>query len=610
MTFKKMGVGSLRPIIERTYRESEPLQFLRELVTNSLEADSTKVEVGPEHQIGEAQGIWRLMVRDNGRGMSPEQMESYLGTFGKGGKSIGGAHENFGIGAKTSLLPWNRSGMVVISYTEENQEGSMIKLRLDEESGEYGLESLQNGLNVCPPFMDSGMDWTSLKADWMTTGTIVVLMGNTGYESTYFEVCDTIDRPAQPHSSIWWALQYLAQRYWVIDEGVELSVYVFGKKPNAQDRGPASGGKRYIKGGKANAEAQSSNFGCVVLPDQTKAWWYLKDKVSKNYLGGFKGGCVAALYKNELYDIKTHGNAMRRFGLVGPVRAKTLLVFEPPVLEDGFGVCPNAARSGLILKSSGTGSSVGLPWDDWAEWFRERLPDAISQAILEHQSHNDSQFNDDWVDRLMTDFGPRWKRPVNYASTRGDAEAGDAEKEKKRDNSSSSTQSETSSESNPGSSDPQLTILGIEGKKRRASKTLSNGDLPAHHWVEEDWASETGCAGALAATYALPSKAFPSGKVFINWEHQLFVEVYQYWCYQYPPHAHVQTGIQQAIQVVYAKHITSTIAHGHKFSKELKADGLMSDVSLTCSLMGLYPQEDEIQRILTKHYMKPERSSA
>ncbi|NBT52962.1 MAG: hypothetical protein EBT12_15680 [Marivivens sp.] len=48
---------------------------------------------------------------------------------------------------------------------------------------------------------------------------------------------------------------------------------------------------------------------------------------------------------------------------------------------------------------------------------------------------------------------------------------------------------------------------------------------------------------------------------------------------------------------------------GHKFSKELKADGLMSDVSLTCSLMGLYPQEDEIQRILTKHYMKPERSS-
>ena len=39
-------------------------------------------------------------------------------TYGGGGKPIGTEHENFGIGAKVTLLPWNPAGLLVISYKD------------------------------------------------------------------------------------------------------------------------------------------------------------------------------------------------------------------------------------------------------------------------------------------------------------------------------------------------------------------------------------------------------------------------------------------------------------------------------------------------------------
>jgi hypothetical protein len=43
-------------------------------------------------------------------------------------------HENFGIGAKSSLLPWNRHGMVVISSVDG--DAAMIWVTTDPATGE------------------------------------------------------------------------------------------------------------------------------------------------------------------------------------------------------------------------------------------------------------------------------------------------------------------------------------------------------------------------------------------------------------------------------------------------------------------------------------------
>ena len=110
-----MIVNGLQHLIFRVYRESGPLQYLRELPRNSEEAQATRIEIQPEWNAVERLGVYRYCQMDDGKGITKEEMYSYLNTFGGGGKPIGGAHENFGVGAKTSILPWNEFGMIVIS---------------------------------------------------------------------------------------------------------------------------------------------------------------------------------------------------------------------------------------------------------------------------------------------------------------------------------------------------------------------------------------------------------------------------------------------------------------------------------------------------------------
>lgn len=100
-------------------------------------AGATRVEFGIEWRGVQNFGVYRRVIADNGLGMTADELVAFFNTFGGGGKSIRGVHENFGVGAKTSLLPSTRYGMVVISWVDG--EPSMIWVRQDESTGEYGL---------------------------------------------------------------------------------------------------------------------------------------------------------------------------------------------------------------------------------------------------------------------------------------------------------------------------------------------------------------------------------------------------------------------------------------------------------------------------------------
>ena len=103
---------------------------------NAIEAGATRLEFTVEWQGVEKHGVYRRLIADNGSGMDKDQLQEFFNTFGGGGKPIGSEHENFGIGAKVTLLPWNHLGVVVISW--QDGEANMIRIRRDE-SGEYGL---------------------------------------------------------------------------------------------------------------------------------------------------------------------------------------------------------------------------------------------------------------------------------------------------------------------------------------------------------------------------------------------------------------------------------------------------------------------------------------
>ncbi len=133
-----MQTAGTHHLIERTYREGGQFQWVRELLTNAFEAGALRVEFGIEWQAVANKGVYRRLIADNGSGMTAEQLVEFFNTFGGGGKPIGGAHENFGVGSKTSILPWNRYGMVVISWV--NGDASMIWVMRHESSEEYGLK--------------------------------------------------------------------------------------------------------------------------------------------------------------------------------------------------------------------------------------------------------------------------------------------------------------------------------------------------------------------------------------------------------------------------------------------------------------------------------------
>src|SRR5262249_3585430 len=149
---------------------------------------------GVEWQAVKTKGVYRRMIADNGKGMSPEELQEFFNCFGGGGKPIGDEHGNFGIGAKTALLPWNHHGVVVISWVDG--QPAMIRIMRDETKGEYGLhifeaeddEGDEGREAVVEPYNDleHGVDWCEVKPSWIDQhGTVIVLLGNHPDDDTF-----------------------------------------------------------------------------------------------------------------------------------------------------------------------------------------------------------------------------------------------------------------------------------------------------------------------------------------------------------------------------------------------------------------------------------------
>jgi hypothetical protein len=108
----------------------------------------------------------------------------------------------------------------------------------------------------------------------------------------------------------------------------------------------------------------------VVLPDGAEVfWWILEENANSDvYLSR---GHTAALFQRELYEV-TEGNShrmrMQAFGVL--YSHKRLVVYiKPPEA----GLTATTARDGLRI------SGGSLPWDEWGEAFKARMPPEIKE---------------------------------------------------------------------------------------------------------------------------------------------------------------------------------------------------------------------------------------
>ena len=98
----KFGTGT-SAFISMLVGSISPVQFVRELIVNMIEADATEGVVGfVKYKVpGSQRRVNKMTFSDNGCGMNEEEIERYMGTMAETSGTLA-AGENHGIGGQVA----------------------------------------------------------------------------------------------------------------------------------------------------------------------------------------------------------------------------------------------------------------------------------------------------------------------------------------------------------------------------------------------------------------------------------------------------------------------------------------------------------------------------
>lgn len=359
-------------LLDRLGQDCAPLQFLRELNQNAIEAvlrtPAKKGEVvwdvdWTSFELGDYPNP-KLCIIDNGDGMTGEEMVQYINQLSSSGseQTMGG---NYGVGAKIAAATRNHAGLLYISW--KNGRGWMIHLWRDPR-GVYGLQQFERPDGTHGHFTEVE---DSVKPDLIKDhGTKIVLLG--------MDLdANTMQAPAGAMSPSRWIAKYLNSRYFTVPPGVEVRAREGWDFPRTdKDRNVL----RKLMGQEQYLKEHSESSGTVALTGATARWWILKDEPAITNNSGFieSSGHVAALYKGELYEMMTAraGRArLQNFGVL--FGTNQVVIYIEPNPPSGVPLTTNTARTNILM---GGGP---LPWADWEAEFRENMPAAITKLMEE-----------------------------------------------------------------------------------------------------------------------------------------------------------------------------------------------------------------------------------
>lgn len=384
MTVDKVGF-----LLDRLGQDCSPLQYLRELTQNAIEAvlrsgvpgsitwdvDWTSFDL--------AGGPMKLCIVDTGDGMTGDQMIRFINQLSSSGseQSFTG---NYGVGAKIAAATKNPAGVVYQSW--KGGEGYMVQLEKNASTGEYGLHQWELKDRTYSYFVP--LDDAVKPPEVSSHGTKVILVGMKASDVT-------IAPPPDAASPSRWISKYLNTRYFQFPDGLTVKAREGWDNPRTdKDRNVL----RTITGQRPYLDAHSNESGVVQLSGAKVHWWILKDEPAMSNNSGFvdSAGHVAALYQNELYDRATSraGTAvLQRFGILFGHRFVVLYVEPSPGKDQSL--TTNTARTTLLLNGE------KLPWEDWAYEFREKMPKALAEFIREKAAAvTEKDHTDNIKDRL------------------------------------------------------------------------------------------------------------------------------------------------------------------------------------------------------------------
>jgi len=625
-------------LIRQAYDAGGPYQWAREGWRNSDESGANRIVFDVERQAAERRGVLRRTIIDDGAGMAPDDMKDFLTTFGGGGKPIG-VDSNFGQGFKSAVLPWNPYGVVVISYTDQHPDGSMLWIERDQQGNyrlrEWAIEDEDGDVvmaDVIAPFDDEehDCDWLRIRPDWLKTGTIMVLMGDSA-------TADTVDGDPDPARSetAKGLLRYLNSRL--------LSVPDRGGKPvsttlvvleRVRDRTEARRASRdntiELPDGEVLAVHQrkvhgtkhfipsSATSGSVVVDDHGTVveWYYVPEPDqpvdgSADYIS--QKPVVVVDYQGEAYHADTSVHRYRQFGITDEIRGRTWLIVRPPVYSDKsptkWGVLTQASRNMLISRGG-----TELPWEPWGDSFYNSFPEELAAA--RDKARETSTMTSDPnaaknLNRILDRLNPRYKASRLVTSALGKI-AGFPAGSKAGSPGQRPTAPAKAKKAGGGGGGTEGSelVTAASGGPVKAKEAQVRGGYPSFEWKAFAPENQKYLADYNPKDQGVGIDGQPSqGVVYLNSHHPVFVQEFQYWSSDvWPKSDHAQVGDlvrnvygQEAVaHVVHAQRLNGTVV-GRDENGALNRVGpedvgeLLTRPALSAAMLGLVNVEQRIQ---------------
>jgi hypothetical protein len=366
-----LSVDNIGFMLDRLGRDCAPLQYLRELTQNSIEAilrtpgkaGEIRWDVDWNRYDLMGDGLFKLAVIDTGDGMTGPEMVKYINQLSSS-ITPQSHYGNFGIGAKIAAATRNHAGLIYLSW--KDSQGAIIHLWRDPESGQYGLRQFQHPDGNFAHWLPIE---SSIKPEPIGEhGTMVVLLGNTADEPT-------MNPPAGAASPSRWIAKYLNTRYFEFPASITVRGREGWENPRSDtDRNVL----RTLTGQRPYLDSHCGANGQVKLSGSTARWWILADSAALSQNSGFvnSSGHTGALYKGELYEVETARSGVARLQQFGVIFGyNRVVIYIEPQPKDDEDLTTNTSRTQLLIRGE------PLPWADWAAEFREKLPNAVRKLI-------------------------------------------------------------------------------------------------------------------------------------------------------------------------------------------------------------------------------------
>jgi hypothetical protein len=407
--YSLMKVDNVGFMIDRIGQECGPLQYIRELTQNSIQAikrtPGGKGEIvwdyhRPTYEWSD-HGIKKLCLIDTGIGMTGEEMVEYINSAFCSSYEQG-HDKNFGIGAKVAAATRNPHGLTYFSW--KDGDGAMVQLAKDPLTGQYGLVRHE---------VSSGRysDWAEIYDDIKPEqikdhGTVVVLEGESDEDDTFTQPKEKIS------AEVTWVSHYLNTRYFEVPEGITIRARDHRAYQSSEDTLPHYS-MRTVTGQKYILDRISEANGSVELEGATAHWWITRE-LDGGYYKGLTRGHVAALYQNELYELLPMNrggvNRLQMFGVV--LGYSRVVLYLEPHCGPGRKLVPNTARTRLLLNGE------DLPWSAWAAQFRHKMPQEINDLMDAYATRGVKKADREEIKRRIEELQELYN-PSRYIPLRG-----------------------------------------------------------------------------------------------------------------------------------------------------------------------------------------------